>query len=232
VIVTLGLHFPALRYEFKSAYRFPRRLSSSCFVHRLHILSIISDFRLSFVLRLLRFPRRRIRSALLHSTSTTLRATFPTFPIFRVSSRYVVRQSRLSHLVPPVVKSHRAIVGPFPLSLRTFIVDYLTYYTLRRPSQFLSFGCWFVVCWLSLGPFQALRLSLRHSDHLLVFTGVSAHHRVLRSSHKCPIVSPSNSDDDADWSLPPPEKAFSSMFTVEVANSLITTTTLLPYSFT
>jgi hypothetical protein len=35
-----------------------------------------------------------------------------------------------------------------------------------------------LVCfgWLSLGPFQALRLSLRHSDHLLVFTGVSAHH--------------------------------------------------------
>jgi hypothetical protein len=56
--------------------------------------------------------------------------------------------------------------------------------------------------------------------------------RVLRSSRKRPIVSPSNSDDDADWSPPPPEKAFSSMFTVEVANSLITTTTLLPYSFT
>jgi hypothetical protein len=38
-----------------------------------------------------------------------------------------------------------------------------------------------LVCfgWLSLGPFQALRLSLRHSDHLLVFTGVSAHQRKL-----------------------------------------------------
>jgi hypothetical protein len=178
VIVTLGLRFPALRFEFKSAYRFPRRLSSSRFVHRLHILSIVSDFCLSFVLRLLRFPRRRIRSALLHSTSPTLRATFP---IFRVSSRYVVRQSRLSHLVPPIVKSHRAIVGPFPLSLRTFIVDYLTYYTLRRPSQFLPFGCWFVLVGCLWDPF---RLFVSRSDIRTIFwcSPVSPHITVTHPS--------------------------------------------------
>jgi hypothetical protein len=166
VIVTSGLRFPALRLEFKSAYRFPRRLSSSRFVHRLRISSIISDFPLSYVPRLLRFLRRRISSAHLHSTSPTLRATFPTFPIFRVSPRYVVRQSRLSHLVPPIVRSHRAIVGPFPLSLRTIIVDYLTYYTLRRPSQFLSFGCWFVLVGCLWDPF---RLFVSRSDIRIIF---------------------------------------------------------------
>jgi hypothetical protein len=127
--------------------------------------SIIPDFSLSFIPCLLWFHRHCIRSVHLHSTSPTLRMTFLTFPILHVSSRYIVHRSRLSHIVPPIVKSRRAIVGPF-LSLHIFIIDYLTYNTLHRSYQFLSFGCWFVLVSCLWNPF---RLFVSCSDIQIIF---------------------------------------------------------------
>jgi hypothetical protein len=95
-----------------------------------------------------------------HISSPMVRATFPTFAYLCISSRYVVRPLRLSHIVLCIVRSCQAIIWTISLSLHIFIVN--PWHTTPFVNCRSSF--WVLVCfgWLSLGPFQTLCLSLRH----------------------------------------------------------------------
>jgi hypothetical protein len=65
------------------------------------------------------------------------------------------------------------------LSRHRRVSSYIRYVTPSYPVVLL------VVCWFYLGPFQTPLSLAQTSDHLLVFIGVSAHHRDHTGGHRC-----------------------------------------------